>query len=232
MEIATEMYVLSPKGVKEHVRPPSSELTEDWLQRFKFNFNIAMRVIHGDAGRVDVERYKDAFAEIAQRLSHYKPKEIYNCDETGLYLKLFHTDDIKVPNAALCECVADGWDDVTVAKIRNCFAHVPVLPKSMKGELRTEVVLENDKGLEAVKQEIMTLYSDWAEAIAMQKDYGAVMCFQSLQNKGPSPNYLKALELVRNDPEYKGFFIEKKDQASDRNEEDDKNDENPTDCDY
>ncbi|KAI8598831.1 hypothetical protein EDD21DRAFT_381375, partial [Dissophora ornata] len=39
-------------------RPLSAALTDAWLQRFKFNLNTSMRVIHGDAGRVDVEHYK------------------------------------------------------------------------------------------------------------------------------------------------------------------------------
>ncbi|KAF8918268.1 hypothetical protein BGZ58_004882, partial [Dissophora ornata] len=190
---------------------------------------------------VDVGRRKDAFAEIAQRLSHYKPEDIYNCYETGLYLKLlrnrslttskkghssrlcnrvaahqprgldnalhprfkFHfrgsgymtsvlflewltgldtqmeeagrkivlvmdnapgkynfnlatagcrdysrhmvrvisqhcqqaeTDDIKVPNAEFYKCVADTWDDATVATMRNCFAHVPSSPENQDSD--------------------------------------------------------------------------------------------------
>ncbi|KAI8598830.1 hypothetical protein EDD21DRAFT_356013 [Dissophora ornata] len=115
------------------------------------------------------------------------------------------TDDIKVPNAEVY---------------------------SMKGELRTEVVQQNDDELEAIKQEIMELYPDRADAIALQKDYGASVYFQSLQDKGPSPNYLKALELVRNHPEYKDFFIAKKNQASDGDEEEDENDEDSKDSDH
>ncbi|KAG0275212.1 hypothetical protein BGZ95_009072 [Linnemannia exigua] len=40
------------------------------------------------AGAVDMEANRPAFEAIAQQLSDYAPSDVYNCDETGLYLKV------------------------------------------------------------------------------------------------------------------------------------------------
>lgn len=59
-----------------------------WLKRFMDTYNLKMRIARGQSGDVDMEFHKPAFETIARQLSRYAPHDIYNCDETGLYLKV------------------------------------------------------------------------------------------------------------------------------------------------
>ena len=42
---------------------------------------------HGEEGDVDMVLNKPKFDEIAKQLEAFDPRDIYNCDETGIYLK-------------------------------------------------------------------------------------------------------------------------------------------------
>ncbi|KAF9931266.1 hypothetical protein FBU30_010495, partial [Linnemannia zychae] len=51
-------------------------------------YTLKLRAGRGQLGDVDIEANRPAFEAIAQELSGYTPSDIYNCDETGLYLKV------------------------------------------------------------------------------------------------------------------------------------------------
>ncbi|KAI8594837.1 hypothetical protein EDD21DRAFT_409538 [Dissophora ornata] len=103
------------KDVKEHLRPPSTVLTDAWLQRFKFNLNISMRVTHVES--IVQSRSGSSTKRAGQRLA---PK--------------IQVPFPWVPNAEFHKCVADAWDDATVATMRNCFAHVPSSPENQDSD--------------------------------------------------------------------------------------------------
>ncbi|KAG0371813.1 hypothetical protein BGX24_001145 [Mortierella sp. AD032] len=47
-----------------------------------------MKTGRGQLGDVDMEFHRPAFEAIAEQLPAYDPSNVYNCDETGLYLKV------------------------------------------------------------------------------------------------------------------------------------------------
>ena len=58
-----------------------------WLQRFKERHNISSAVISGVKGCVDnivVDDWKERLPDL---ISGYKPGDIYNMDETGLFYR-------------------------------------------------------------------------------------------------------------------------------------------------
>jgi hypothetical protein len=73
---------------------PLPSLSTGWLQNFKERYGIKKRVKHGEAASVDVEKAAKEMLEIAKVTETYRPCDIYNCDETGVFWKL-------VPDASL-----------------------------------------------------------------------------------------------------------------------------------
>ena len=68
-----------------------------WLERFKGRHNISSAVISGEKGCVDgivVDDWKERLPDL---ISGYKPDDIYNMDETGLFYRALpdRTLDIK-----------------------------------------------------------------------------------------------------------------------------------------
>lgn len=58
-----------------------------WFDSFKKRNQITYCQLHGEAGSVDMKAIEPELVEIRQLCSQYDPENIYNCDETGLYLK-------------------------------------------------------------------------------------------------------------------------------------------------
>ena len=59
-----------------------------WLERFRLRYNVRFRVISGEAASVDVNTIEDWKKRLPMIIEEYKPCDIYNCDETGLFWKL------------------------------------------------------------------------------------------------------------------------------------------------
>ncbi|KYO26331.1 hypothetical protein Y1Q_0005051 [Alligator mississippiensis] len=60
-----------------------------WFQRFCRRFNVHNRSISGEAANADVEaaeKFVDQFDEIIEK-GGYRPEQIFNVDETGLFWK-------------------------------------------------------------------------------------------------------------------------------------------------
>jgi hypothetical protein len=81
-----------------------------------------MRTGRGELGSVDMEANRPMFEAIAAQLSDFAPSDIYNCDETGLYLKVMSNRTLSQSRVSgikqntdarvsilLC-CNADGTD--------------------------------------------------------------------------------------------------------------------------
>ena len=59
-------------------------MSNGWLNRFKDHHCIKQYVIHGEAA--DVEVVPDAVNELLELTEAYAISDIYNCDETGVFL--------------------------------------------------------------------------------------------------------------------------------------------------
>jgi hypothetical protein len=63
------------------------QFSNGWLQRFQNCRNIRSNSRHGKAGSLSINADK-AMISIRQVISKYSPKDIFNCDETGLYWRM------------------------------------------------------------------------------------------------------------------------------------------------
>ena len=66
---------------------PDFKASVGWLESFKSRFNIAHFKICGESADVNldvVNSYKDV---LKQKLDGYEPRDIFNCDETGLFFR-------------------------------------------------------------------------------------------------------------------------------------------------
>jgi hypothetical protein len=71
-----------------------------WLSNFQARKNIKNRLKFGESGDLD-ENATDLMVNIRQALAVYEPKNIFSCDETGLYWKM-------IPDRSLTTCTVAG----------------------------------------------------------------------------------------------------------------------------
>lgn len=57
-----------------------------WLDRFRTRFNITFRAISGESRSVDENTIIDWRSRLGSIIEHYDPKNVFNRDETGLFL--------------------------------------------------------------------------------------------------------------------------------------------------
>ncbi|KAI1300507.1 hypothetical protein EDD11_006182 [Mortierella claussenii] len=62
--------------------------TASWRSRMTQECGVAYCSLKGEAGSVDKDAIAERMNEIRNICSDYKPDNIYNCDETGMYLKV------------------------------------------------------------------------------------------------------------------------------------------------
>jgi hypothetical protein len=58
-----------------------------WFDAFKKRHRIVYCQLRGEAGSVDLDMIEPELAKIRQLCAKNDPENIYNCDETGLYLR-------------------------------------------------------------------------------------------------------------------------------------------------
>jgi hypothetical protein len=62
-----------------------------WLNKFKRQYHISLCQLRGEAGEVDLEAIEPELVKIRQLCAQYTPDNIFNCDETGMYVKELDT---------------------------------------------------------------------------------------------------------------------------------------------
>ncbi len=59
-----------------------------WLERFRTRYNVRFRAISGEAAAVNTDTMDDWKKRLPKIIEGFDPKDVYNCDETGLFFKL------------------------------------------------------------------------------------------------------------------------------------------------
>lgn len=59
-----------------------------WIDNFKKRHNLKQYNIHGEAGSAPLQDLETMRENLRETLKDYDPKDIFNCDETGLYWKM------------------------------------------------------------------------------------------------------------------------------------------------
>ncbi|KAG0049668.1 hypothetical protein BGZ83_005502, partial [Gryganskiella cystojenkinii] len=121
-----------------------------------------------------------------------------------------------VPNRLFYPGFVQAWKEVTVATIRNCFAHVPTIPAAMADLLRVRVDYNLDEELQKLKDELKELFPSLAhrDAIDAQTDYCALAVLGSCTGKGPAPRMMEAIMAVSKKSEFQHYFVSPEDMVA------------------
>lgn len=65
--------------------------TASWRSRMTREYSVAYCNLKGEAGSVDKDAIAERMNELRNMCSDFEPNDIYNCDETGMYLKELST---------------------------------------------------------------------------------------------------------------------------------------------
>ena len=86
------------RGFSHKVRTPNFVATEGWLSRWKARHQIRYKQSHGEKRSADIKSAEEWTSTILPGLlEEYRPNEVYNADETGLYYRA-------TPDGSLCYC--------------------------------------------------------------------------------------------------------------------------------
>lgn len=69
-----------------------------WLSSFKKRHNMSSKTIIGEEGLVDQKKIDDFKDIISKKMIEYAPRDIYNCDETGLFYKCTPNRTLTIKN--------------------------------------------------------------------------------------------------------------------------------------
>ena len=84
VEAAKRLWFLMP----EYRNVAEPKWSTGWLSLFKIRSKIKSRTLHGEAESVDVEKAQKRLQEAQDTVATYERKNIFNCDETGLFWKM------------------------------------------------------------------------------------------------------------------------------------------------
>ncbi|XP_008181899.1 tigger transposable element-derived protein 6-like [Acyrthosiphon pisum] len=83
------------RGVANEVGLESFKASNGWLQKFRERHNISFKNICGEGNSVDTSVIEKWLEKLKTLISDYEPKNIFNCDETGLFFRA-------LPDKTLC----------------------------------------------------------------------------------------------------------------------------------
>src|SRR5437764_1389529 len=114
------------------------KVSNGWLDNFKKRHNLRQYNIHGKAGSASIQDLESMRGRLRQTLRDYDPKDIFNCDETGLFWKMkpshtisngpvVRTKQSKDRITILLTCNSTGTE-----KLRPLFIHKYENPRVLK----------------------------------------------------------------------------------------------------
>ena len=89
------------RKMPEYEGLPEPKWSQGWLAKFKKMHNSKQRRLYGESASVDVEKAAGRLLEIQEIVKEYDSKDIYNCDETGLFWRM-------IPQKTLSRCQHKG----------------------------------------------------------------------------------------------------------------------------
>ena len=107
------------RKMPEYEGLPEPKWWQGWLAKFKKRHNSKQRRLYRESASVDVEKAAGRLLEIQEIVKEYDSKDIYNCDETGLFWRMiphktlfrYQHEGSKVDKARITAhltCNADG----------------------------------------------------------------------------------------------------------------------------
>lgn len=109
-----------------------------WLDNFKKRHNLKQYNIHGEAGSAPIQDLASMREKLHQTLRDYDPKDIFNCDETGLFWKMKPSRTISNGPVAGTKQSKDRvtvlftCNSIGTEKLRPLFIHKYENPRALK----------------------------------------------------------------------------------------------------
>ena len=72
--------------------PNSFKYSNRWLERFKERFNIKKKILHSEAGDVNLDHYHEEIKKIKNEIGKYNPADVYNMDEGALFYEMLPSE--------------------------------------------------------------------------------------------------------------------------------------------
>ncbi|CAG8795403.1 36106_t:CDS:1, partial [Racocetra persica] len=77
-------YFATIMGISEE----NMKFSNGWLNGFKQKNNLKVHKIHGEANDTPLELLPNMRAELKTLIAKYRPEDIFNTDETGLFFRI------------------------------------------------------------------------------------------------------------------------------------------------
>ena len=109
-----------------------------WLDNFKKRHNLRQYNIHEEASSAPIQDLDSIRGRLRQTLRDYDPKDIFNCDETGLFwkMKLSHTISngpvVGTKQSKDCVTILLTCNSTGTEKLRPLFIHKYENPRVLK----------------------------------------------------------------------------------------------------
>jgi hypothetical protein len=109
-----------------------------WLDNFKKRHNLKQYNIHGEAGSAPIQDLASMREKLHQTLRDYDPKDIFNCDETGLFWKMKPSHTISngpvagTKQSKDCVTILFTCNSTGTEKLRPLFIHKYENPRALK----------------------------------------------------------------------------------------------------
>ena len=173
---------LKAMEIARQLGKPDWDCGDGWLGRFKKRHNLAYKRVCGESVSVDTDQLEDWMESVLRPiLKKYKPCDVYNADETGLFWRLLPdktmaykgeavhgTKTAKDRITVLCCANMDGSHKLpllVIGKFKNprCFKGVGTLPVSyeankkawMTGELFIKWLTDFDKKINLENRKVL-----------------------------------------------------------------------------
>ncbi|KAI7822977.1 hypothetical protein BC939DRAFT_503447 [Gamsiella multidivaricata] len=181
----------------EH-KPEPIAFSNGWVQKFKRQRALKKYIGHGESGSANMDLYRTQVGQIQMSLEGFDPDNIYNCDETGLFLKAVLNNSCYWPNS---------WQGD------------PLGLHCLGVETKADQVIH-------LQEELRERYVGNEETIADQKSFSVLNYLSMINREGPLPGIVEVAHEIMGREQYKGTFQQLKENGfvDDDNSEDSDND--------
>ncbi|KAG0352354.1 hypothetical protein BGZ54_002821 [Gamsiella multidivaricata] len=209
----------------EH-KPEPIAFSNGWVQKFKRQRALKKYIGHGESGSANMDLYRTQVGQIQMSLEGFDPDNIYNCDETGLFLKAVLNNSCYWPNSWQGDPLGLHCISVVVQFTAERFDSIHILSEYQKTRsLGLGVETKADQVIH-LQEELRERYVGNEETIADQKSFSVLNYLSMINREGPLPGIVEVAHEIMGREQYKGTFQQLKENGfvDDDNSEDSDND--------
>lgn len=203
--VSGPMLMSKAKEIRDKMQVSEEEcsFSAGWLHKFKLRHGISCQMLSGDSKSVPLETVEEWFESLSDRIAGYEEKNIFNCDETGLFYHLLPTRTLEMKGEP-CHGVKKSKDRLTLLLCTNSDGSEKLTPFVI-GKYKKPRCFKNIKTLplpyEANKKAWMTgsLFTDWLKKLdkKMTLEKRKILLFMDqCPSHPPDTGFLKNVEVI------------------------------------